>query len=1016
MNIKKTTGKLNLSIFLTLIFMCAQAPFSSHIFGNIISNETKGKQQNIRGKISDEDGQPLPGANIMVVGTAMGTITDLNGEFTINNVSVGARLKISFIGYNDLEILVTGEYINVQLLASASELQQVVVVGYGNQKKEDVTGAVSLIEARDFKTGITTSADNLIQGKIAGVRISNPSGEPGAGVDVIIRGLGSIRSGSTPLFVVDGVPLSNDDVTPGGGSVGYGSAAAKNPLNFLNTSDIESINVLKDASSAAIYGARGSNGVVIITTKKGTEGKSSFTLNLSTSLSELSNKLDVLTGDEYRAAVSESSSYNHGSSTDWQDEVFRKAFTNNAEFSFSKKTKSGNYYASIGNMNQEGIIHNSEFTRTSARLNAEESFLDDKRLKIKMNLTASQMIENGVPTSSNAASNGQLITQTLMANPTQPVYDEDGDYTSFNLDACYNPVYMLHIYEDEINTLRVLGNIEASFRILKGLEYKFNYALDRSFSKRSTAIYENTTEINPDGLYTQTNLDNKTKLLEHYLTYDFHQNKHQLNLLGGFSYQYYVTENTYFSAEAIGEKGEGINPKYDPTYSGTVSDLSGSAQENELQSYFTRANYIFASKYMLTASVRADGSTRFGENNKYGYFPSFALGWNISNENFMKSKSFVNNLKLRTSWGQTGNQEVENKITQASYSLSNSTGYYLTDGTFTNGISVARTANPDLKWEVVTQYDIGLDFSMLNGKLHGTLDYYNKVTTDAILYVTAEVLSATSSVWRNIDGKIINKGFEFDLGGELLATKNFRWSIDVNGSTLKNVVKNLPETLYSGSLSGSGLSGTYINIYKSNYEIGSFYLYKHLGFNEDGTENIADTDGDESISSSDRVIVEGALPNFYYGINSNFSYKNLDLSFSIIGQTGGMLYNNTALTALNVSNLQSDRNTTPEYLNSGAGSSYTAGATTYYLEKSDFIRLNTVRLGYNFNTSKLKASWLKGLNISLTAQNLFTITGYSGYDPMANSDKSSDGNQSVGIDYTVYPSARTYTFALTLNL
>ena len=969
----------------------------------------------VKGKILDENGQPLPGANIVEKGTTNGTVTNLEGNFNLTLSGVSQTLVFSFIGYESIEKQAE-ENLSIQLNPESRGLNEVVVVGYGSQEKKDVTGSISTIQPKDFKQGITTSADNLLQGKMAGVRIINSSGEPGGGVDVQIRGLGSIRSGSTPLFVVDGVPLSNSDVTPNGGSVGFGSSSAKNPLNFLNTSDIESINVLKDASAAAIYGARGSNGVVIITTKKGKKGEGTLTVNSYAAVSELPKKIDLLSANGYRNAVGETSSYNHGGSTDWQDEVFREAVTTNTELSFSKQTNTGNYYASMGHIDQEGIIHNSQFKRTSARINAEESFLDNKRLKVKMNLAVSQMNENGVPSSDDAGSDGQLITHTVMSNPTQSVYDSNGDYTNFNLTQNFNPVYLLHIYEDETSTFRAVGNIEASFRIINGLIYKINYAIDQSTSERNTTMYRNETVINPSGIYNQQNLENKSELIEHYLTYGFLKGKHKLDLLGGFSYQKFKAEYTGFSIEGLNEKGVGVQPKYNPDYTSyTSSNISGSAQENELQSYFSRANYTFDSKYILTASLRADGSTRFGEDKKYGYFPSFALGWNISKENFMTNTAFVNNMKIRASWGQTGNQEVPNKITKASYSLSSGNGYNLTPGTVTNGITVNRTANPDLHWEVVTQYDLGFDFDLFESKLYGSLDYYNKTTTDAILYIPSPVLSPTDNVWKNVDAKIINKGFEFTLGYTIINTKNLKWSADINGTTLNNKIKDLPVSeMYSGSISGPGQSGVMANIYKSGYEIGSFYLLKHTGFDADGAEIFEDTNNDESIDSNDRVIVEGALPNFMYGLNSQLVYKNFDFSFSVIGQSGAYLFNNTNFTAANINNLQSDRNALKEYYDSGASSTNSPQISTYYLEKSDFIRLNSARLGYNFNTSKIK--WLSGLNVYLTGQNLLTITNYSGFDPLANSNKASDGNQSVGIDYSSYPNARTYMLGLTLKL
>lgn len=970
-------------------------------------------QQPVKGKVLDENGMALPGATIMEAGTTNIVSTDMDGAFTIM-VAQGKTLEISFIGYKTQSIVVTGNNISVQMESNASELDEIVVVGYGKQTKADLTGSVTQLEEGNFRKGVNVSADQLLQGKVAGVRVVQSSGEPGAPMDVTIRGVGSIRSGSTPLFVVDGVPLTNDDASPAGQDVGFGSSRAKNPLNFLNTSDIESISVLKDASAAAIYGARGSNGVVIITTKKGKKGEAGFTVDSYLGFSKVSKKLDVLSASEYRNALTDPA-FDHGGNTDWQDVIYRSAVTKNNVMSFSKQTDTGNYYVSLGQMDQEGIVNNSKFKRTSGRINASESFFD-KRLRVSANLTASETVDNGVPTSDDGGSNGQLIIHTLMANPTQPVFDENGEYQNFNMNAHYNPAYLLSIYDDETRTIRVLGNFEASLRLAKGLDYKLNVGVDRSMSERNTTIYPNVTDLNQIGKYVQGNLESKSALIEDYLTYNWFNDNHKVEVLGGFSYQKFQRSGTSFSIEGIDEQGVGINPADNPGFSGHQTGVNGFAQENELQSFFGRVNYAFNKKYLVTASMRADGSTRFGENNKYGYFPSFAGGWVISQESFLKENKAIDNLKLRASWGQTGNQEVQNKITKASYSLSGGDGYYLYDDLgLVNGLTFFRTPNPDLKWEVVTQFDLGIDFSLWNGKLYGTLDYFNKTTTDAILNIPSPLLSPTPDIWVNIDGEIVNKGFEFMLGSKIVDNGNFKWSVDFNGATLDNEVKNLPVSeILSGTISGPGQSGVLANIYKSGYAAGSFYLVEHEGFDENGAEIFKDQNGDGAITGDDRVIIEGALPKFTYGINSQMSYKNFDFSFSIIGQTGGYLVNNTGLNALNINNLASDRNTATDYYNSGANPANAPLLSTLYLEKSDFLRLNSARLGYNFKINDI--NWLQGLNLYVTGQNLFTITNYSGYDPLINSAKSSGGNQSLGIDYSSYPSARTIILGATLKL
>ncbi|PTT38363.1 SusC/RagA family TonB-linked outer membrane protein, partial [Chryseobacterium sp. HMWF028] len=537
--------------------------------------------ETISGTITDQKGAAIEGAKITVVETGDTASTDASGKFAIS-ANIGQTLSISYEGYGTQMVKISSTSVAVKLepQKASTSIEEVTLVGYGSQKKSDLTGAVSQLKAENFKEGMNISVDNLMQGKIAGVRIVQSSGEPGAGVNVSIRGIGSIRSGSTPLFVVDGVPLSNDAVSATGPNIGLGNAQAKNPLNFLNTSDIESITVLKDASAAAIYGARGSNGVVLVTTKRGRKGEPLFTYDTYLGFSSVIKKLDLMSADEYRSAGI-NKLYDHGGNTDWQDEIFRNAVSSNHSVSFSKSTETGNYFASISHMDQDGIILNSGFKRTTARLNAEESFFDNKRLKIKLNLTASDIKETGIPNGANAGSDGQVIIHALMANPTRSVYDQNGNFTNFNMNAHYNPLYLLSVYNDKTNTFRVLGNTEATLRILPGLNYKFNLGIDKTMSERNTTMYPNITDRTPKGMYVQANLDSYNILLEHYLTYDLSLNKHNFSLLGGFSYQKFKTTGTYFGIKNIANQGAGISPEINPGYSGEAFiPAAGYAQEN----------------------------------------------------------------------------------------------------------------------------------------------------------------------------------------------------------------------------------------------------------------------------------------------------------------------------------------------------------------------------------------------------------------------------------------------------
>ena len=965
----------------------------------------------VKGTVVGADGNPIAGATVRSLSTKKTTTTNEKGEFTLP-AAEGEKLVVTFVGYSDQEVTVSGASLQVTMKVSNSQLGEVVVVGYGSRTKADVTGALTQLKADNIRQGVTISADNMLQGKVSGVRITQSSGEPGAGVDVFIRGVGSIRSGSTPLFVIDGVPLSNDNVSAASPDLGLGSSDAKNPLNFLNTNDIETITVLKDASAAAIYGARGSNGVVLITTKRGKKGEPSLTYDTYVGTSNVIRKMDVLSASEFRNAVP-NKTYDHGGNTDWQDKVFRNGFVQNHNLSFTKTTATGSYNASISRLDQNGIIQKSDFKRTTGRLNAEESFFDNRRLIVKMNLTASNIDETGIPNGNTAGSDGQFMMYALMANPTRNVYDSAGKFTNFNMIQLFNPLYVLSVYDDRTNTFRVLGNIEATLRLLPGLTYRFNLGLDKTTSERNTTMYPNLTDRTPQGAYVQNNLKSLSTLLEHYLTYNLAVQNHRVEVLGGFSYQKFNVAGTAFGMQSIAAQNAGVPPMYNPGYSGTPTNPSGFAQENELQSYFGRVNYEYDRRFLFTASIRADGSTRFGANNKYGYFPSFAAGWNLTRESFLQNVSAIKSLKLRASWGQTGNQEVPNKITQASYTLSSTSGYYLDGTKLVNGLTVNRTANPDLKWELVEQYNIGVDFELFQNKLYGSLEYYNKTTKDPILNIPSEPLSPTTTVWKNVAGEIVNKGFEFTLGSQLISKKDFSLTVDVNGSTLTNTINGLPiSELYSGSISGPGLSGVNANIYKNGYAAGSFFILKHLGYDKQGKDLFQDKNGDGIINADDRYIFSGAIPKFNFGFNSLVRFKTLDLGVSFIGQTGGHLFNNTAL-ELGINNLAADRNVLKKYVDAKANPGNQLAVSSLFRESSDFLRLNNLRLGNTFTFKQLP--WLQSVNVYVSAQNLFTLTGYSGYDPLVNTTKNVNGNQSLGVDYATYPPAKTFLLGATIK-
>ena len=730
----------------------------------------------ISGTVKDETGAPLPGAAVLVKGTTNGTITDLDGKFSID-VAEDAILQISFLGYNMQEVPVVGQStLSVQLEPDARQLDELVVVGYGTQKRSDVTGAIGSVKNESFNRGVITNPVDLLQGKVAGVNITSTSGEPGANQNVIIRGIGSLRSGTQPLYVLDGFLLDNSS-----------TGIASNPLSFLNPNDIESIDVLKDASATALYGSRASNGVIVITTKKGRAGTSRVNLSASTAWSSMANQIDVFEADEFRRQVVAvgGALEDFGGNTNWQDELTQVGFSQDYSLSMSgASTEKFSYFASLGYQGQEGILKNSELKRYSGKLNMNQKAFDG-RLIIDYNLTASHT-ENLRPNI------GSTTSDMLYLNPTIPAYT-DGEPTLLNTNAL-NPIKRYELYSDDALNNRVLGTISPSFEIFDGLTYKLNLGVDFSNTSRfvqNKPYNEVVNEANvSDGTLDELTSANTNSLVENTLTYNWNNYKHNFTVLAGHSYQTFLDE--FRGTSSRGFAANNIEPRYQDQNSTSVfpTTISASAERNELQSFFGRLNYVYNEKYLFTATIRADGSSKFGDNNKYGYFPSFAAGWNISKEAFMANSSF-NNLKLRASWGQTGNQEIPSKITKASFSedrLANGAGslntYPIdTDGNtldaYPYGIVFTRLANPDLQWEVSTQFDIGMDFAFFDYRLTGTVDYFNKVSSNILLEVVpADPVQPTSTFWDNIeDMKIYNSGIELALNYSSRPERAFSYEI-----------------------------------------------------------------------------------------------------------------------------------------------------------------------------------------------------------------------------------------------
>ncbi|PKP12666.1 MAG: SusC/RagA family TonB-linked outer membrane protein [Bacteroidetes bacterium HGW-Bacteroidetes-3] len=1010
--------KISLSVFLLAISI-------SNIQASIYTENAKNSPEQeitISGNVKDESGAPLPGVNILIVGTSKGTQTDFDGNYSIN-AQTGSVLAFSFVGFVTKQVTVgTQRKIDIVLQEDASKLDEVVVIGYGSTLKKDATGAVDAINSENFNKGAIASPEQLLQGKSAGVQITQASGEPGAGINIRIRGTSSVRSNNNPLFVVDGVPLSGDNSTPGGADIGFGSSAAKNPLNFLNPNDIKSISVLKDASATAIYGSRGANGVVIITTKDG-KGKAGnqFEFSSSVSIATPAKKYDLLNRDEFLSAVTQfggdAGAIDEGANTDWQDVITRTAVSTDQNLSYSRIYKDGNVRASVGYANLQGVIEKSDLERITGRLNIDQRLLNDK-LKLNFQATISRVNDQAAAVSGNAGFQGDLLGAAYSANPTWP-----SDVNFVPGGANLNPAQMLAYIQSKTETDRVLLNFSADYALTKDLSAKISLGYDDSQSTRGNAVsgditgFTNGTGGNGRGAI--NDIDLTSNLMEVTLNYkkDFENSK--LDALAGYSFQDFSNKGrnvsgwgfssnnldrmvsdlgaaSNFQQYGIFQGGSFVNSLFTANVKSIAVDTYNNT--DELQSFFGRLNYSLADKYLFTATVRADGSSKFGGNNTYGVFPSAAVAWKISEEDFIPES--VSTLKLRLGWGITGNQDgvgYGNFLRRERFSgigISN-------DGSITiPGTSSVSFANPELKWEQTDQISVGIDFGFNNDRLNGSIDFYRKDTKDFLLQTTAAQPSPQPFFFTNINADIINEGVEFALNYDVIQQEDTKWNVGFNIAYNDNKVENFDGLVPFGQIFGQGLTGAFAQLLAGGQPLFSYYLRDFQGYDENG----------QQIGDVQKFVGKSALPDINLGISTYFSYKNWDFSAALTGQYGHYVYNNTANAFFTAGSIGGGRNVTKDVLTSGEAANNAPDVSTRFLESADFLRLQNVTVGHNFKLSE--GSFLKSLRLYATGQNLFVITPYSGLDPEVNTSNVLNNVPSFGVDYTSYPTPRTYTFGL----
>lgn len=978
----------------------------------LLSSTLAFAQNKVTGTVTDKTGAPLPGVNVLEKGTTNGSITDANGKYSLN-VGKGKTLMFSYIGFTTREVVVNQNVIDIALQEDLQALDEVVVIGYGSMTRKDVTSSITTVKADKLNVGTYTSPAQLLQGKVPGLTITQSSDPNSEYSSITLRGASSLRGGEAmePYYVVDGVPGVS--------------------LALVAPEDIESIDVLRDATATAIYGSKAANGVIIVTTKKGKAGKATVTYSAYIAADKVMKNLDMMTADDLRAyAKANNFTINNdfGANTDWQKEVQRTAFTHNHNVSISGGSDRTSYTASINYMEKQGVIKGTDMDRLIGRAFVQTRALND-RLILSMNLNASITNNNSVET---GGDNNSVYDAMNYYSPLVPVRDENGNWTNYvGVSQNYNPLSMINEDLYHHQTKKMQGTAKASLDIIDGLQWNatLSYQNEQFLWDEYHTSQSQMTYVKDNGQAHRRTTQDLKKVFETYLNYDKTFNEvHKLGIMLGYSWEETTKADGYgltvydFYNDDLGYKNLGMANKMDGI------DGVWSSAENTLRmiSFYGRVNYSYNSKYLLQATVRRDGSSAFGVNNRWATFPSFSAAWRISEEEFAKDWGF-DDLKLRAGYGVSGNSlGFDPYISRMLYGGTGWFTYVDSNGVESNYriIGALRNSNPDLKWESTSMFNVGVDFSVLGGRLGATIEYYVKKTSDLILaYEVSTNRYQYPSMWANV-GDISNKGVEISINAIPVQTKNFEWSTTVNLSHNKNIVEKISNDTYSvpyintanPNIGGSAQANSIQRIMEGE-PIGTFYMWKWAGYNDEGVSvfNEYDEDGNvigttTRLDEKDRVKVGSAQPKLNLGWNNTLTYKNWTLTAFFQGTFGNKIFNATRAQYNNTTNIQQGKNGLKEIMTDQKITDVNAQAPSdRYLEDGSYLRLSTLSLGYDFGKI---GNWINNLKLTATCNNVFTITGYSGTDPEV-----SLGGIEPGIDWrnSFYPRTRTFMLGLNVN-